>query len=80
LPKIVVDQYTGIVLEWVYNAPVLQLGSFLLAMGRSVTYILGGYVVAALLYEKHPWMMVVHTIVFGTLFVLTKATMMRFGK
>lgn len=80
LPKLVVDHYTGIVLEWVYNAPVLQLGPLLLTMGRSVTYILGGYVVAALLYDKHPWVMVVHTIVFGILFVLTKATTMRFGK
>ena len=80
LPKIVVDEYTGIVLEWIYNAPVLQLGPILLTMGRSVTYILGGYLVAALLYEKHPWILVAHTIVFGILFVLTKATTMRYGK
>lgn len=80
LPKLVVDHYTGIVLEWVYNAPVLQIGPLLLTMGRSVTYILGGYVVAALLYDKHPWLMVAHTMVFGILFVLTKATTMRFGK
>lgn len=80
LPKIVVDEYTGIVLEWIYNAPVLQLGPILLTMGRSVTYILGGYLVAALLYEKHPWILVAHSIVFAILFVLTKATTMRYGK
>ena len=80
LPKLVLDDYTGIVLEWVYNAPVLKLGPFLLTMGRSVTYILGGYLVAALLYKKYPWLMVIHSIIFGILFVLTKATTMRFGK
>ena len=80
LPSLVLDNYTGIVLEWVYNAPVLQLGPFLLTMGRSVTYIMGGYIVAALLYDKHPWILVVHTIIFAILFVLTKATTMRVGK
>jgi len=80
LPNLVVDDYTRIVLQWVYNAPVLSFGPVLLTMGRSVTYILGGYVVAALLYDKYPWLIVVHTMMFAILFVLTKATTMRFGK
>ena len=80
LPKMVVNDYTGIVLEWVYNAPVLRFGPFLLTMGRSVTYILGGYLLAAVFFKEHPWIMVVHTIAFGILFCLTKATTMRYGK
>lgn len=80
LPKLIIDDYTGIALEWVYNAPVLQLGPVLLTMGRSVAYVLGGYLVAGLLYDRHPWLVVGHTMVFGILFVLTKATTMRVGK
>jgi len=80
-PKMIVDDYTGIVLDWVFNAPVLQLGFFLLlTMGRAVTSLLGGYLVAALWYDKYPWLVVVHTIQCGIFFVLTKATTMRCGK
>jgi len=80
LPKLVVDKYTGLVLEWIYNAPVLSLGPILLTMGRSVVYILGGYLVSALLYEKCPWLIVLHTIIFGVLCALTKATTRRHGR
>lgn len=77
LPKLVVDEYTGLVFEWIFNAPVLSLGPILLTMGRSITYILGGYLVAALLYDKCPCLMILHTVIFAILFALTKATTMR---
>ncbi len=80
LPSMVLDDYTGIDLQWIYNAPVLQLGPFLLTMGRFVIPILIGYIVAALLYNKHPWVLVVHTIVFAITICLTRATTMRVGK
>ena len=79
LPRLVIDDYTGIVFEWVFNAPVLSFGPFVLTMGRSVTYILVGYLVAALLYDKCPWLIAVHSVIFGTMFVLTKATTLPSG-
>eukprot|EP00536_Pseudo-nitzschia_multiseries_P004115 jgi/Psemu1/9282/gm1.9282_g len=80
LPKLVVDEYTGLVLEWIYNAPVLSLGPILLTMGRSILYIVGGYLFAALVYDKWPWLVVLHTVVFAILFALTKATTLRYGR
>ena len=77
---LIIDSYTRVPLEWVFNAPVLQLGPVLLTMGRSVAYIVGGYIAAALLYDRYPWLVMVHTVAFGILFVLTKATTMRYGK
>jgi len=80
LPKLVLDDYTGLVFEWIYNAPVLSLGPVLLTMGRSVVFIVGGFLFAALVYDRYPWIMVLHTIVFAILFALTKATTLRHGR
>jgi GR25 family glycosyltransferase involved in LPS biosynthesis len=79
LPRIVVDDYTGIRFEWVFNAPVLQLGPILLTMGRSVIYILGGYIVAWLLRDRIPWLLPLHSGIFAILFVLQKTTTIRRG-
>lgn len=80
LPRIVVDEYTGIILEWVFNAPVVRLGPFLLTMGRSVSYIVGGYIFGILFHDKIPWFLKIHTFIFAILFVVTKATTLHFGK
>ncbi|VEU33701.1 unnamed protein product [Pseudo-nitzschia multistriata] len=80
IPNLVVDPYTGLVLEWIYNAPVLSLGPVLLTMGRSVLFVLGGYLASALLYNKCPWLIVLHSIVVAILVALTKATTLRHGR
>lgn len=74
LPAVKLDRYTGISLEWIYNAPVLRLGTLLLTMGRSVSYVLWGYVLAWLLCESVPWLLWLHSACVAFLLVVTKLT------
>ena len=74
LPSVRLDAYTGISFEWIFNAPVLRLGSLVLTMGRSVLYVILGYIVAWLLWDIAPWWLWIHSACFAFLFVVTKLT------
>ena len=77
LPRLILDEYTGVRFEWVFNAPVIRLGPILLTMGRSVSYIVGGYILGILFQRQLPWFLTVHSIIFAILFIITKATTIR---
>jgi GR25 family glycosyltransferase involved in LPS biosynthesis len=79
IPKLQIDEYTGITLEWSFNAPVLRFGDFVLTMGRSIVEIGGGFLLAILCREQFPWMLPLQTAMFIVLFILTKLTTIPVG-
>ena len=74
IPKFEIDKYTGITLEWSFNAPVLRFGNFVLTIGRSILFIVGGFVVSIFLKRSIPCLLPLHTAIFIILFILTKMT------
>lgn len=74
LPSVKLDNYTGITVEWAFNAPVFRLGNVVFTMGRSVSFVILGYIIAGGLYSFCPWLIWLHSLCFLCMFVLTKLT------
>jgi len=72
IPKIKLCDYTGITLEWVWNEPVLRLGSFVMTYGRAFLFIFGGFGLSFALLDKMPWLLPLQTVLFVVLLSITK--------
>lgn len=48
LPKIVLDQYTRVDLRWTFNEPIVRFGPLVMTLGRCLSAIAAGYVLALL--------------------------------
>ena len=70
LPRLVLDEYTGVTLHWTWNEPIVRFGPLVMTLGRCLSAIAAGYALAAL--TRSSRILIVHTLLTLTNVALTR--------